>query len=456
MAYIGKEPIVGNFQKCDALTASATADYTLQVSSTNVVPESANHMLVSLNGILQAPITSFTVSGSTLSFASALTSSDSIDFVILLGNVLDIGTPSDGTVTSAKLVYPLTTFSSTGIDDNADATAITIDSSERVGIGVASPAELLDIASSVTTKVKAKTTTSTALGGFEAHGDASSYLKVFQYGSSAGGTTFGGVTGDNQALIEAQAVSSVVFSTQGNDGGSNPDFIFAPQRTAKFIIKDGGKIGIGTSSPGGFLHINHDASSEPLLRLQESTSTSARSAVNFRNPNGLIGSISLSGSATAYNTSSDYRLKENVSYNFDATTRLKQLKPARFNFIVNADKTVDGFLAHEVSDIVPEAIIGEKDAMIPEVLYADEVLYTEEVLYTTDDELPEGKEIGDIKYAIGDMKIPADELPEGKNFGDVKEETKINPQGIDQSKLVPLLVKTIQELEARITTLENA
>jgi hypothetical protein len=107
MAYIGKEPIVGNFQKCDALTASATADYTLQVSSVNVVPESANHMLVSLNGILQAPTTSFTVSGSTLSFASALTSSDSIDFVMLLGNVLDLGVPSDATVTNAKLAQDI-------------------------------------------------------------------------------------------------------------------------------------------------------------------------------------------------------------------------------------------------------------------------------------------------------------------------------------------------------------
>jgi len=107
MAYIGKTPIVGNFQKCDALSASGTADYTLQVSSTNVVPESANHMLVSLNGILQAPTTSFTVSGSTLSFASALTSSDSIDFVMLLGNVLDIGTPSDATVTNAKLAQDI-------------------------------------------------------------------------------------------------------------------------------------------------------------------------------------------------------------------------------------------------------------------------------------------------------------------------------------------------------------
>ena len=107
MAYIGKEPIVGNFQKCDALTATTTADYTLQVSSTNVVPESVNHMLVSLNGILQAPTTSFTVSGSTLSFASALTGDDSIDFVILLGNVLDLGTPSDGTVTNAKLAQDI-------------------------------------------------------------------------------------------------------------------------------------------------------------------------------------------------------------------------------------------------------------------------------------------------------------------------------------------------------------
>ena len=104
MAYIGKEPIVGNFQKCDAITVvNGQAAYTLQVSSTNVVPESANHMLVSLNGILQAPVTSFTVSGSTLTFASNLATGDVIDFVILLGNVLDLGTPSDGTVTNAKL-----------------------------------------------------------------------------------------------------------------------------------------------------------------------------------------------------------------------------------------------------------------------------------------------------------------------------------------------------------------
>ena len=107
MAYIGKEPIVGNFQKCDALTATTTADYTLQVSSTNVVPESVNHMLVSLNGILQAPTTSFTVSSSTLTFVSNLATGDVIDFVILLGNVLDLGTVSDGTITNAKLAQDI-------------------------------------------------------------------------------------------------------------------------------------------------------------------------------------------------------------------------------------------------------------------------------------------------------------------------------------------------------------
>jgi hypothetical protein len=128
------------------------------------------------------------------------------------------------------------------------------------------------------------------------------------------------------------------------------------------------------------------------------TSDATLAHLSFHNTNGQVGTIKTAGSSTSFNTSSDYRLKENVSYDFDATTRLKQLKPARFNFIADADTTVDGFIAHEVQSIVPEAISGEKDAV---------------------------DENGNPEY-----------------------------QGIDQSKLVPLLVKTIQELEARITTLE--
>jgi hypothetical protein len=105
MAYIGKTPVIGNFQVCDAITVvDAQAAYTMQVGGVNVSPESANHMLVSLNGILQAPTSSFTVSGSTITFASALETGDVIDFIQILGNVLDLGVPSDATVSTAKIV----------------------------------------------------------------------------------------------------------------------------------------------------------------------------------------------------------------------------------------------------------------------------------------------------------------------------------------------------------------
>jgi hypothetical protein len=139
-----------------------------------------------------------------------------------------------------------------------------------------------------------------------------------------------------------------------------------------------------------------------------------------------IGSITQNGTTgTAYNTSSDYRLKENVDYTWDATTRLKQLKPARFNFIADDTNTlVDGFIAHEVSDIVPEAISGEKDAMMDEEYEVTPAVKDEDGNIVTE-------------AVMGTRSVP-------------------DHQGIDQSKLVPLLVKTIQELEARITTLENA
>ena len=152
---------------------------------------------------------------------------------------------------------------------------------------------------------------------------------------------------------------------------------------------------IGTTSDGG---VGHTFKNTGQHRLKMS-GTSAFQIVQFSNDNGQIGTIVLSGSGTSFNTSSDYRLKENVVTDWDATTRLKQLKPSRFNFKADKDTTVDGFLAHEVQSIVPEAVSGEKDA--------------------------------------------------------VDKDGNIDPQGIDQSKLVPLLVKTIQELEARIAILES-
>ena len=102
--YIGKTPTVGNFQKCDAISVvNGQAAYTLQVGSANVSPESVNHMIVSLNGVIQVPTTAYTVAGAVLTFDSNLATGDVIDFVLLLGNVLDVGTPTDNTVATAKI-----------------------------------------------------------------------------------------------------------------------------------------------------------------------------------------------------------------------------------------------------------------------------------------------------------------------------------------------------------------
>ena len=122
MAYIGREPQVGNFQVCDAISVvNGQAAYTMQVDSTNVSPETANHMIVSLNGVLQKPGSSFTVSGSTITFASNLVTGDVIDFIHILGSVLDLGTPSDATVTNAKTNFT-TTSSAAGLQIKGDGT----------------------------------------------------------------------------------------------------------------------------------------------------------------------------------------------------------------------------------------------------------------------------------------------------------------------------------------------
>ena len=122
MAYIGRTPTVGNFQICDAISVvNNQAAYTMQVGSVNVIPQSANHMIVSLNGVIQKPNSSFTVSGSTITFSSNLATGDVIDFIQILGDVLDLGVPSDATVTDAKTNF-VSTSSAAGLQIKGDGT----------------------------------------------------------------------------------------------------------------------------------------------------------------------------------------------------------------------------------------------------------------------------------------------------------------------------------------------
>ena len=175
-------------------------------------------------------------------------------------------------------------------------------------------------------------------------------------------------------------------------------------------------------------------------------------AVNFlifyNNNDTAVGSIQISnatsGTSVSYNTSSDHILKENVTYDWDGLTKLKQLKPAQFNFKADPDTTIDGFLAHEAQTVVPEAVTGthnETEDVSNAVLNALGNVIDEGV---TEDDWKAGKE--------------AEEGEEPKYAADTTwkaEHTKDVYQGIDQSKLVPLMVKAIQEQQALIETLQT-
>ena len=231
------------------------------------------------------------------------------------------------------------------------------------------------------------------------------------YNTEAAQLALGGNNVYNQLILDSDEI--VV-----NEGSANTDFRVESDNAthALFVEADSAYVKFGKSSDSTgekFLGVMIGCQSSSANGRIGSTSNSPSwfskygsngDVVKFHKTDGTnlynVGSISVDTTSTSYNTSSDYRLKENVVDLTGATTRLKQLEPKRFNFIANADTTVDGFLAHEAQTVVPEAVTGTHN------------------------------------------EVDADGNPVY--------------QGIDQSKLVPLLVATIKELEARITALENA
>ena len=212
----------------------------------------------------------------------------------------------------------------------------------------------------------------------------------------------GGIHGVSLAMMYDGGYSWV-FGTN-NDTNDRPTQRATLRKDGQFIV--GAHDSIGGSNGG--------------VRLQDPNNGTCRFAtagsgqityIQFINGGSITGSISGGSSSTAYNTSSDYRLKENETAITDGITRLKQLKPYRFNWKSDSSTIVDGFFAHEVSSIVPESITGTKDAIAVE------------------DDVNKG-----LAEAIGDPIY----------------------QNIDQSKLVPLLVAAVKELIGKVETLEAA
>ena len=262
-----------------------------------------------------------------------------------------------------------------------------------------------------TGSVNANTITATGDFIIDAAGDITLDAAGLDVNFAAAGTNFGLIKKDSSSLIFRNPQSDGPILIQGSDGGSTQTYIEIDPSVNEGLYAfhgngtAGNPIGISLSnqSNGGGFSIN-------------TSSTGGFECLTFRVNGTQKGAISVSSSGTDYQTGSDYRLKQNVDYDWNATIECKKLKPCQFKWIEDVEIENDGgataqittgFLAHELQTVVPEAVSGVKDA-------------TETYI---------------------------------NNDGDSA--TRIKPQLIDQSKIIAILTKTIQELEARITALEG-
>jgi len=275
-------------------------------------------------------------------------------------------------------------------------TVVYENASGNVGIGTSSPATALEVQSASGVGLTLNAVSGDGGINFEYNGTRQCYV--------------GNNDADGSLRLEADvdnayAGSDIIMTVDGSEAmriDSSGNLLVNTTSETGTASGDGsiqaGSFSNTGASAGAILENN--SSVEYVFRASTTLSGSSRILCDFYNPNGRVGYISVSGSSTAYNTSSDYRLKGNVVDLTDAITRVKSLAPKRFNFIADEDATtVDGFLAHEAQTVVPEAITGTHNEV--------------------DDE-------GNPVY-----------------------------QGIDQSKLVPLLTGALQEAIAKIETLET-
>tara|TARA_B110000879_G_scaffold168958_1_gene218739 strand:- start:13 stop:615 length:603 start_codon:yes stop_codon:yes gene_type:complete len=165
-------------------------------------------------------------------------------------------------------------------------------------------------------------------------------------------------------------------------------------------------------------HVQTDGAESFNINRRSSTG----GLINFWYNTGLKGSISTNGSSVSYNTSSDYRLKTDAQPMVGASARVQALNPVNFEWIADGSR-VDGFLAHEAATVVPESVTGTKDAMMDEEYEVTPAVLDDDGNETT-------------PAVMGTRSVPA-------------------MQGIDQSKMVPLLTAALQEALTKIDTMET-
>jgi len=302
-------------------------------------------------------------------------------------------------------------------------TAMTIDTAGLVGIGTSAPTAKLEVSGPASI---------TSFTG-------TSELGVVVSGSTAA-TDYSGIDfkGNSQtnptariAALTTGGGSKLQFGTSNSYGSGITNTAMTIDATGNVLVGTttisglGGTGNTGISLSSSQHQIVVQTASDVSLYLNRTGSNGA--VQEFRKDGTTVGSISVTGSATAYNTSSDYRLKTDVQPMTGATATLMQLKPCNFEWISDGTRT-DGFLAHELGAVIPAAAHGTKDAM------KDESYVITEAIEATYDE--EGTEVtAAVAEVTGIRSVP-------------------DMQGIDQSKVVPLLTAALQEAIATIAAME--
>ena len=320
---------------------------------------------------------------------------DAVD-AIFSGTGTSVAINLDGAVIDSSVIGgttaaagTFTTFTSNGIDDNADATAITIDSSEKVGIGTSSPATLLHVFEGDGSYPDDANT------HFVVESDSHAYIGIGGGTSSDVGIHFGDSGGVNRGRIAYKnSDDALVFNTaatermriesDGNlrvydvidniantltlNGRNTGEIHFQSGGTERMRIDGSGNLLVGkTSVAFGTAGIELKAtdvisitrSANPCINVNRIGSSAGAAIIMHYNSND-VGSIDVASSSTSYNTSSDYRLKENAKPIQNGLERLNQLNPVKFDWKEDGTSS-EGFIAHEVQEIFSDAVTGEKD-----------------------------------------------------------------------------------------------
>lgn len=260
--------------------------------------------------------------------------------------------------TSSGLVTSADNSGSLQLATNNGTTAVTIDTSQNVGIGTTSPTGKLDVSSSSAGVTAGDLVVDTAnktvyVGRQSSTGGDNSYLVVRGRLNGSGTNQAIAITGDTTAY-------GTGLFRPGND-----ILGFSTLATERMRISSGGNVFIKcTTTPSasvfGSAFIDNGVGASVLY--QSTSITSANALQVFFNPNGNVGSVGTSGSNAYYSTTSDYRLKENIAPMTGALDKVALLKPCSYTW-KNSKENSQGFIAHELAEVCPQAVVGEKDAV---------------------------------------------------------------------------------------------